>query len=78
MTKDLTLWNWMQEVIAGTPSQQAMTVTLQDSQGQPALTWEFKNAFPVRWTGPALNALASGDASETLEIAHTGFTMIAH
>jgi phage tail-like protein len=75
LTKDLTFWVWMQEVIAGTPSQQNVTVTLLDSQGSPAIVWSFRNSFPVRWTGPALNAVSSAVAIETLEIAHSGFTM---
>jgi phage tail-like protein len=75
LTKDLTFWIWMQEVIAGSPSEKNMTVTLLDSQQNPAIVWAFKNAFPLRWTGPVLNALSNDFATETLEIAHSGFSM---
>lgn len=77
LTKDLTFWVWIQEVIAGSPSEKSMTVTLLDSRQAPAIKWAFKNAFPVRWTGPALNALSNDVATETLEVAHSGFSMTA-
>lgn len=77
LTKDLTFWVWMQEVITGSPSEKSMTVTLLDSQQNPAIVWAFKNAFPLKWTGPALNAISNDFATETLEIAHSGFSMTA-
>jgi phage tail-like protein len=49
-------------------------VVLLDSQGQPLRTWEFKGAFPVKWTGPTLAASSRDVAVEQLEIAHHGFT----
>ena len=36
-------------------------------------SWAFTDAFPVKWTGPALNAGSNDVATETLEIAHHGF-----
>jgi len=36
-------------------------------------TWNFRDAFPVKWQGPNLNAGSSSVATETLEIAHHGF-----
>ena len=38
----------------------------------PVRTWAFSNAFPVKWTGPTLNAASNNIATETLEIAHRG------
>ena len=63
----------MQEVIAGAPSEKNMTVTLLDSQQNPAPVWAFKNAFPHKVDRPALNSLSNDFATETLEIAHSGF-----
>jgi phage tail-like protein len=77
LTKDLTLWDWMQKSISGTVSPPTITVRLLDAQEQPVVTWTFKNAFPVKWTGPVLNALSNDIAMETLEIAHSGFTIAA-
>jgi phage tail-like protein len=75
LTGDLSLWQWLQQTISGAPSAKNVTVRLLNSQESPALTWSFRNAFPVKWTGPALNALSSDVAIETLELAHEGFTL---
>jgi phage tail-like protein len=77
LTNDLTLWQWMQQSINGAAVKRNITVILLDSQSNPVIQWQFKNAFPVRWTGPLLNALANDVAMETLEIAHDGFTLQA-
>jgi phage tail-like protein len=77
LTKDLTFRVWMQEVIAGSPSEKSMTVTLLDSQQNPQTCGRLRTLFPLRWTGPPLNALSDDFATETLEIAHSGFPMTA-
>jgi phage tail-like protein len=38
-------------------------------------SWSFWDAFPVKWTGPTLNAGSSSIATETLEIAHHGLNI---
>jgi phage tail-like protein len=35
--------------------------------------WAFTGAFPVKWTGPTMNAGQAGPAIEQLEIVHQGF-----
>jgi len=42
-------------------------------RGQPARSWHFMDAKPVRWTGPRLAASGSDLAVEELEVAHSGF-----
>ncbi|MGE3857529.1 MAG: phage tail protein [Dehalococcoidia bacterium] len=37
--------------------------------------WSFAGAFPVKWSGPSLAASSREAATETLEIAHNGFTV---
>ena len=51
----------------------SITVTLMGPANQRVRSWVFERAFPVRWTGPVLNAGAATVASEELEIAHRGF-----
>lgn len=34
--------------------------------------WYFEKAYPVKWTGPALNAMSSSVAFETIEFVHGG------
>ena len=48
-------------------------VAIQGPDAQPVRRWKIREAFPVRWQGPTLNAGSSSVATETLEIAHHGF-----
>ena len=50
----------------------AVTVSLMGPNGQPVRSWSFADAFPVKWTGPNLNASSNQVATETLEIVHAG------
>ena len=50
----------------------AVTVSLMGPNGQPVRTWSFADAFPIKWTGPNLNASSNQVATETLEIVHAG------
>jgi phage tail-like protein len=50
-----------------------VTLTLQTGSAQRV--WTFADAFPVKWTGPTLDAETGDIATETLEIAHTGLKL---
>ncbi len=49
-----------------------MTITLLGPGTKPVRTWAFLNAYPVKWTGPNLNASSNQIAVETLEVVHNG------
>jgi len=49
-------------------------VTLMDAAGKAVRTWEFTEAYPVKWSGPKLAASARDLAVEELEVCHCGFT----
>jgi hypothetical protein len=36
--------------------------------------WDFKEAFPVKWTGPELRADSGNVAFESIELAHRGLS----
>jgi hypothetical protein len=36
--------------------------------------WDFKKAFPVKWTGPELRAASGEVAFESIELAHRGLS----
>lgn len=42
----------------------------------PAKVWGFTRAYPVKMTGPALNALSPAVAIESLELAHHGLQLV--
>jgi phage tail-like protein len=49
-----------------------MTLTFLDASGDAVRAWSFAEAFPVRWSGPALSASDTTIAGEELEVAHGG------
>lgn len=72
ITGDITLWNWAKTVMEGRAQRADGTITLLDESRQPVLVWRFRRAFPVKLTGPSLNARGNEIAIETLEICHEG------
>jgi phage tail-like protein len=49
-----------------------VTVSVVAPTGRPVRTFVLTGAWPVKWTGPSLNATSTNVATETLEIAHNG------
>ena len=44
--------------------------------GRPVAQWSFQNAWPSKYSGPALSAKGSGDvAMEELSISHEGLKL---
>jgi phage tail-like protein len=74
-TKDRKLWEWRKKVIDGKTERQSGTIVLQDEARKTALRWNFREGWPSKWEGPALNAKTSEVAIETLEIAHEGLEL---
>jgi phage tail-like protein len=74
ITKNNKFFDWCLNMTRGKIEKQNLTVTLFDSDGTVAMTWEFANAFPVKWSGPTFNADSKDIAIESLELAHDGFT----
>jgi phage tail-like protein len=54
-----------------------VTISLMGPNGQPVRQWVFQEAFPIKWTGPNLNAGSNQVATESLEIVHAGLQMRA-
>ena len=70
---DRLLWDWYYDLTQGLIVTRHGTLTIQSPDGGSAVAeWEFSDAFPVKWTGPELNASQSAVAVETLELAHSG------
>ncbi|MFL6353106.1 MAG: phage tail protein [Bryobacteraceae bacterium] len=75
MTSDLSLWNWMRETLEGQVSRRSMSVVLLSEGREEVMRFDFKHAWPVKWSGPNLNGESSDVAIETLEIAHEGLSL---
>ena len=74
MTDDL--WNWMEGSISGNPQRKSGSIVVLDPAGHEVLRYNFVKAFPVKWTGPTLNASGNELAVESIEIAHEGFERV--
>jgi phage tail-like protein len=76
-TKDLSAYNWRLKVIQGKTStaRTSGSITLLDEARNPVLRWTFRQGWPSKWEGPALNGKTSEVAIESMEIAHEGLTM---
>ncbi len=77
ITGSKDLYNWYKEVVKGKIKQirRNMAIVLLDDEGNQAVRWVVRNAWPMKYTGPTLNAKSSEVAIETLEIAHEGFEL---
>ncbi|MGO4710328.1 phage tail protein, partial [Chryseobacterium sp. 2TAF14] len=58
-----------------TVERRSITISLLDENGEPAVTWKVKNAFPLKVNATDLKAEGNEVAIETLEIAHEGLTI---
>jgi phage tail-like protein len=67
-----TLWNWHQDVTQGKIERRNGSIYLLDALGLPAMWWDFREAYPVKWTGPQLQADSATVAVETIELVHRG------
>ncbi len=70
------LWKWLQGAVNGKikDANKSGAIILWDSEGNPKWRWEFKDAYPVKWSGPQLRATGNEVAVETLELVHNGIT----
>jgi phage tail-like protein len=69
-----TLWNWYYNTAQGVIQRKNGTIMLLDPQQIPVMWWNFRNALPVRWTGPTFNATSDEVGFESIELAHEGQT----
>ncbi|OLT00503.1 phage tail protein [Pseudonocardia sp. CNS-004] len=71
---DAMLWDWHQDVIAGTIVRQTISVVLLDDARDEVWRWICEDAYPTKWTGGELDALSAAVATEAVEFAHRGIT----
>jgi phage tail-like protein len=72
ITDDPALWDWRKTVMDGKVERKNGSIVLLDEAGEERLRWNFVDAWPSKWTGPALNATGNEVAIESLEITHEG------
>jgi phage tail-like protein len=68
-TQSRELWQWRKKVMDGRTERQPGAIVLLNEAREAALRYNFREGWPSKWQGPALNAGSSEVAIETLEIA---------
>lgn len=69
---DVDFYNWMKTKQNSQIDRRDITISLLDETHSPIMVWKVFSAFPVKYTGPQLQARSSEVAIETIEIAHEG------
>lgn len=69
---DTQLWDWRQKAIDGSVERKNGSIVMIDDTGSEQARWNFREAWPISWTGPSFNATSNDVAIEALEIAHEG------
>ena len=71
LTLKSDLEKWVEDSFNG-PARREITLTMYNEEADIIRTWNFKNAYPVKWTGPQFNAGQNTLATESIEIVHDG------
>lgn len=66
------LWTWHQDVVDGKIERRQLSVVLVDTQGHDTWRWVFEKAYPVKWSGGAMNASTNAVLVESVEFVHKG------
>jgi phage tail-like protein len=78
VTDNLDLYKWHQEWLTALTNakRSLIRIVLRDRTGDKEVrSWKVREAWPAKWTGPALNAEAHEVAIQTLELAHEGIDL---
>lgn len=68
------MWSWYQDVVSGKFKRRNGTIYLLAHSDIPVMYWNFKKAFPSKWTGPSLNAEQSTVAAMSVTLVHEGLS----
>ena len=70
LTDISTLWNWYDNTSQGIIHRKNGTIMLLDRKQIPVMWWNFRNALPVKWTGPDFDSSSEQVAFESIELVH--------
>jgi phage tail-like protein len=71
LTSSHELYDWRRSVVRGTSDKRTVTIEqLSGPAGRAVHAWQLVNAWPVKWSGPELDATGNDVAMEELELAY--------
>ena len=68
------LWSWYQDVMSGSIVRKNIAIVLQNHAGEKKWQWVFRDACPVKWSGPEFRAGTAEVAFESIELIHKGLS----
>ncbi len=72
------LSSWYARTARGVIQRKHMTLMLLDDRRLPVVWWDFRDALPIKWSGPAFDSTQDGQvAVESVELVHRGMTKSA-
>jgi len=74
---DNALWEWFREILQGRYVRRNVTITMvsqmyRNTNTRKIHSWHFRDALPVKWSGPQLKADQTALAIQTLVLTHDG------
>lgn len=72
--KTTSLLTWFEEARTKRTLHTA-AITAYDSNEESVAVWSLKGVWPLRYTGPTLDAYVGAVGKETLDLCHSGFTV---
>lgn len=77
ITLDASLYEWREALIDPVADVRTVAINqLAAPGGSPVRSWWIEGAWPVRWTGPTFNAMASRLAMEEIELSISKFVWL--
>jgi phage tail-like protein len=77
-SKNSMLITWCKAVLEGGFANQIVTrqiqVSLLNAEGKAIRSWDFDNAYPVKWSVDGFSSTKNDVAIETIELNYSGFT----
>ena len=72
---DNEFFTWINTKQIGTIERRDVRISLLNENHEPIVVWKVQNAFPVKYSGPVLEANGSDLAIETLVLTHEGISV---
>jgi phage tail-like protein len=78
VTASNVLWDWFAAYVkrGRAEPRDGQVELLAGAEAETVRTWKFTHGYPVKWTGPELNAMTPGVAFEAVEIVHHGIELV--
>lgn len=71
---DNEFYEWFNTINLNQVERRDIVISLLDENHEPKMVWKVRNAFPIKYIGPVLNA-EGGIATESLVFTHEGLTV---